>query len=509
MRMLRVPAMSVLLAAVYIQPARAQEPADYPSKPIHILVGFTPGGGPDITARYVAQKLGEAWKQQVIVDNRPGAGGTLAAGMVARAVPDGATLLSVSSAHAIAPILYSNLSYDTFKDLSGITLSAASKYVLVVSPSLGIKSVRELIARARAKPGSLNFSSAGVGSGTHFAGEMFKAMAAIDVVHVPFKGIPEALTETLTARVQFFMAPIANAVGQVKEGKLAGLGVSSAERDPLLPEVPTIAEAGVPGYESILWFGLLSSSAVPRPVIAKLNREIVRVESTSGVRLGEVSTQDQSRTAASNARESAIEDKIQALKDRQAVLEVDARSAQMAADYISRLGAPSPGTEKPAPALSGKSVAEVIEAVRRGGSDAFGRIQKVQVQKRELDKEIRALERDLARLKSGAKDVRTIAIGVSAEGPGEVRVSYQVNGAGWRPAYRAGLDSAGSKVLLERQGAISQVTGEDWTNVKLKLSTGQPRLSPQGAEPRPWRLSLLSPTADRLSDRASGVRAAT
>src|SRR5947209_11133925 len=241
---------------------------------------------------------------------------------------------------------------------------------------------------------------------------------------------------------------------------------------------------------------------------ANFDPQTVRVESTPGVRLGEVSTQDQSRTAASSARESAIEDKIQALKDRQAVLEVDARSAQMAADYISRLGAPSSGTEKPAPALNGKSVAEVIEAVRRGGSDAFGRIQKVQVQKRELDKEIRALERDLARLKSGAKDVRTIAIGVSAEGPGEVRVSYQVNGAGWRPAYRAGLDSAGSKVLLERQGAISQTTGEDWTNVRLKLSTGLPRLSPQGTEPRPWKLSLYSPNADRLSEISSGVVAA-
>src|SRR5947209_1901165 len=241
---------------------------------------------------------------------------------------------------------------------------------------------------------------------------------------------------------------------------------------------------------------------------ANFDPQTVRVESTPGVRLGEVSTQDQSRTAASSARESAIEDKIQALKDRQAVLEVDARSAQMAADYISRLGAPSSGTEKPAPALNGKSVSEVIEAVRRGGSDAFGRIQKVQVQKRELDKEIRALERDLARLRSGAKDVRTIAVGGSAEGPGEVRVSYQVNGAGWRPAYRAGLDSAGSKVLLERQGAISQTTGEDWTNVRLKLSTGQPRLSPQGTEPRPWKLSLLEPRSGTVSGYATNLAAA-
>src|SRR6266496_1895663 len=241
---------------------------------------------------------------------------------------------------------------------------------------------------------------------------------------------------------------------------------------------------------------------------ANFDPQTVRVEAGPGVYIGEVSTKDQSRTAASNARESAIEEKIQALKDRQAVLEVDARSAQMAADYISRLGAPSSGTEKAAPALNGKSVAEVIEAVRRGGSDAFGRIQKVQVQKRELDKEIRALERDLARLKSGAKDVRTIAVGVSAERPGEVRVSYQVNGAGWRPAYRAGLDSAGSKVSLERQGAISQTTGEDWTNVKLKLSTGQPRLSPQGTEPRPWKLSLLEPRSGLVSGYATNLAAA-
>src|SRR5437899_12126632 len=178
----------------------------------------------------------------------------------------------------------------------------------------------------------------------------------------------------------------------------------------------------------------------------------------------------------------------------------------MTADFISRLGAPA--GEKPAPIPSAKSLAETIEAVRRGGSDAFGRIQKVQVQKREIDKQIRALERDLARVKSCAKDVRTIAVGVSAEGPGEVRVSYQVSGAGWRPAYRAGLDSAGSKVLLERQGTISQVTGEDWTNVKLKLSTGQPRLSPQGAEPRPWKLSLYSPSVGAMSELLVGRTAA-
>src|SRR2546427_5418937 len=241
---------------------------------------------------------------------------------------------------------------------------------------------------------------------------------------------------------------------------------------------------------------------------ANFDPQTVCVESTPGVRLGEVSTQDQSRTAASNAREFAIEDRIQALKDRQAVLEVDARSAQMAADYISRLGAPSSGTEKPAPALNGKSVAEVIEAVRRGGSDAFGRIQKVQGQKRELDKEIRALERDLARLKSGAKDVRTIAVGVSAEGPGEVRVSYQVSGAGWRPAYRAGLDSADSKVENELHGPILREMGGDWGDGKPEVSTRQARHSPQGTQPRPWQLSLYSPSIGAVSELSSGVVAA-
>jgi tripartite-type tricarboxylate transporter receptor subunit TctC len=263
-----------LLVVASVSTASAQ--GDYPSKPVRILVGFTPGGGPDITARYVATRLGEAWKQQVLVENRPGVGGTLAAGMVARAAPDGYTLLSVSSAHAIAPAIQAKLPYD-MKDLAGVTQTGLSKYVLVVAPSLGVRSVGELLAAAKAKPGQLNFSSAGVGSGTHFAGEMFKAAAGIDVVHVPFKGIPEALGETIAGRVQFFMSPIANAVSPVKEGRLVGLGVSTLERDALMPDVPTVAASGVPGYQTSLWFGLLTTAGVPRPVMEKLNRDIVRV----------------------------------------------------------------------------------------------------------------------------------------------------------------------------------------------------------------------------------------
>ena len=262
-----------------VSPAAPQAHAqdDYPNRPLRIVVGFTPGGGPDITARHIAQRLTERLKQQVIVENRPGAGGTVAAGMVARSAPDGYTLLSVSSAHAAAAAIYTKLPYDTLKDLAGITETASSKYLLVVPPSLGVKSVNELIAAAKARPGTINFSSAGVGSGTHFAAEIFKSMAAIDVVHVPHKGIPEAMGETVAGRVQFFMAPIANGMNLVRDGRLVGLGVSSRTRDALLPQVPTIDEAGVPGYQQELWFGLLGPAGLSRPILARLNGEIGRI----------------------------------------------------------------------------------------------------------------------------------------------------------------------------------------------------------------------------------------
>ena len=270
----KTPALIALLVLLACWlPAASQ---DFPNRPLRIVVGFTPGGGPDITARHIAQKLGESLKQQVLVENRPGAGGTLAAAQVARAAPDGHTLLSVSSAHAAAAAIYPKLPYET-KDLAGLIQTGSSKYVLVVAPVLKINSLQQLLTEAKANPGKINFSSAGVGSGTHFAGEILKAMAQIDVVHIPFKGIPEALTEVLTGRVQFFMAPIANSVAQVKDGRLLGLGVSSLERDPLLPEVPTISEAGVPGYSSELWFGLLVPAATPQPVLARLNDEIARI----------------------------------------------------------------------------------------------------------------------------------------------------------------------------------------------------------------------------------------
>jgi len=265
----------VLLMSSAAPVVRAQD--DYPNRPLRIIVGFTPGGGPDITARHIAQRLSERLRHQVIVENRPGAGGTVAAGQVARSAPDGYTLLSVSTAHAAAAAIYSKLPYDTLKDLAGITETASSKYLLVVPPSLGVKTVAELVAAAKARPGQINFTSAGVGSGTHFAAEIFKSMAAIDVVHVPNKGIPEAMNETVSGRVQFFMAPIANGMNLVRDGRLVGLGVSSRTRDALLPQVPTIDEAGVPGYQQELWFGLLGPAGMPRPILARLNSEIGRI----------------------------------------------------------------------------------------------------------------------------------------------------------------------------------------------------------------------------------------
>src|SRR6266850_4318822 len=271
----KVLVVTALVLSGLVCAARAQD--DYPNRPLRIVVGFTPGGGPDITARHIAQRLGDSLKQQVIVENRPGAGGTVAAGMVARSPADGYTLLSVSSAHAAAAAIYPKLAYDTLKDLGGITQTAASKYVLVTAPSSGARTVKDLVAEAKARPGQINFSSAGVGSGTHFAAEILKSMAAIDVVHVPNKGIPEALGETVAGRVQFFMAPIANAVSLVRDGRLVGLGVSSKSRDALLPELPTIDEAGVSGYEQELWFGLLAPSGVSRTLMTKLNAEIGRI----------------------------------------------------------------------------------------------------------------------------------------------------------------------------------------------------------------------------------------
>lgn len=274
------PGLVALLAVVLpgvagAQPGSAQRSADnYPQRPIRIVVGFTPGGQPDIFSRLISPRLTETLGQQVLVDNRPGAGGAIGAKIVADALPDGHTLLAVSAAHAIQPAV-AKLGYDTLRDFAGVTKMFSSAYLLVVPATPQFPTVREQLAAARARPGQVNFGSAGTGSGTHFAGEMFKDAGRLDVVHVPYKGVPEALTDTIANRVQFFMAPLSSAMTLVKEGRLRALAVSTAKRASAVPEIPTIAEAAIPGFEFDSWGGLLAPAKTPRPVIRRLNAEVV------------------------------------------------------------------------------------------------------------------------------------------------------------------------------------------------------------------------------------------
>ncbi|HKE42644.1 MAG TPA: tripartite tricarboxylate transporter substrate binding protein [Casimicrobiaceae bacterium] len=249
----------------------------YPNKPVHVIVPFTAGSATDILARTFGQKLSEMWGQPVVVDNRPGAGGTIGAGIVAKSAPDGYTLLVHSAAFAYNPSIYSGLPYDTAKDFVEIAPLGGQPNVLVVAPSLGVKSVKELIALAKEKPGQLNYGSAGTGSGTHINGEKFKLAAGIDVVHVPYKGTPEALNDTLAGRVTYFFSPISAAIPNVREGKLVALGVSTAKRSSALPNVPTIAEAGLPGFDYNLWVGLFAPAGTPPDVVDKINKDVDRV----------------------------------------------------------------------------------------------------------------------------------------------------------------------------------------------------------------------------------------
>ena len=242
-----------------------------------MLVPFSPGSQTDILARWVGEKMTEDWGQQVVVDNRPSAGGTIASQYVLAANPDGHTLMMVSTGHAGNATLYSKLPYDTIKDFSGVSRVASVPNLLVVSPSLGVKTVKELIAFAKSKPGQINFSSAGIGSGTQINGEMFKVAAGIEATHVPYKGAPEALTEAITGRVHFNFSPVLVAMGQVKAGKALALAVSTATRSPIFPNLPTIAEAGIAGFEYDQWYGLLASAKTPRPIVNTLNKEVVRI----------------------------------------------------------------------------------------------------------------------------------------------------------------------------------------------------------------------------------------
>jgi len=257
---------------------------NFPNKPIRMLVPFSAGSATDIFTRAIGQKMAESWTQQVVVDNRPSAGGVIASELLLNATPDGHTLMMVSIGHAVNASLYSKLPYDTVRDFAGVTLVADVPNVLVATPALGFKSVRDLIDAAKAKPGQLNYGSAGVGSGTHMNGEQFKLAANINVVHVPFKGTPEALTNTISGSVQYFFAPITAAVPLVKSGKVTGLGVTTRARSPVLPDLPTIADSGLPGFDFNLWTGLVGPAKMPKDIKEKIAREVARILSLADVK---------------------------------------------------------------------------------------------------------------------------------------------------------------------------------------------------------------------------------
>ena len=262
--------------AAALAPAAVGQPA-FPTKPIRIVVPFPPGGTTAILARAAAQKMTEAWKEQAVVDNRPGAGGNIGAELVARSPADGYTLLmGTVGTHAINASLYAKMPYDHVKDFAPVILVAAVPNVLVVHPSLPVHSVAELIAYAKANPGKLNFASSGSGTSIHLAGELFKVMAGVQMTHVPYKGSAPAIADLVGGQVQLMFDNLPSALAQIKAGKLRALAVTSAQRAAALPDAPTIAESGLPGYEASSWFGLLAPAGTPADVVAKINGEIAR-----------------------------------------------------------------------------------------------------------------------------------------------------------------------------------------------------------------------------------------
>lgn len=249
----------------------------FPAKPIRFLVGFVPGGSVDILARDLAGPLTTALGQQVIVDNRGGAAGLIAAEMTAKAPPDGHTILMAIPNHVIAPSVYARIPYDTIKDFEPVSLVASSPFMLLANLGLPANNLKEFVALVKAKPGQLNFATPGLGSIQHLSNELLNHMAGISMVHVPYKGGVPALMDTIAGAAAVTFITTVQGLPQVRAGKVKVLGVSSAARAAVLPEVPTLAEAGVPGFESVVWFGVLAPARTPKPVIAKLNTEITRI----------------------------------------------------------------------------------------------------------------------------------------------------------------------------------------------------------------------------------------
>jgi tripartite-type tricarboxylate transporter receptor subunit TctC len=263
----------VMLGA-FIQPAIAQT---YPAKAIRFIVGYAPSGPNDILARLVGQKLAESLAVPVTVDNRPGADSIIGTEMAARSAPDGYTIVMVSASATIHPNVYTNMTYNIVRDFAPVTVLAASTYVVVVNSAVPAGSIKELIALAKAKPGQLNFASSGVGGALHLAGELFKSMAGVDMNHVAYKGGAPSMADLVGGHVEVMFSPMVVAVAHIKSGRLRALGVTGAKRWPTMPDVPTVAEAGVPGYEVTGWYGVLAPGGTPRAIIARLNMEISQI----------------------------------------------------------------------------------------------------------------------------------------------------------------------------------------------------------------------------------------
>ena len=260
------------IAGLVLLPAHAQT---YPERTIRIIVPFAAGGSTDIVARTTSQKLSERFRQSVVIDNRGGGGGNIGSDVVAKAQPDGYTLLIATvGSLAINPSLYRKMPYDPLKDLSAIGYIGSTPLVLVVHPSLPTRTIRELISLAHSKPGELNYSSGGTGGSTHLAAELFKSLAKVDMVHVPFKGGALGMTSLLGGHVQLMFQTMPPVLPHAKSGRLRALGITAAERSPLLPGVPTIAEAGLPGYEVTQWWGLLGPAGLPAGIVSRLNTEL-------------------------------------------------------------------------------------------------------------------------------------------------------------------------------------------------------------------------------------------
>lgn len=274
-----LPMVTTIAAAILAMacPIDGHAQQKYPTKPIRMLVPFSAGSLTDILARTVGQKLSDAWGQQVVVDNRPSGGGILAGQALVGANPDGHTLMMVSSGHAISATLYSKLPYDVARDFSGVSQVVSGAHVLAAGKHLGVQSVKELIAAAKAKPGQITYGTAGIGSGAHINGELFTIDAGIKVAHVSYKGPLEGLTDAMAGRIGYTFLSLGVAAPFIRDGRVLALGVSTAARSPLFPNLPTIAEAGLPGHEYDQWFGLLAPAKTPRPVVEQLGREVARI----------------------------------------------------------------------------------------------------------------------------------------------------------------------------------------------------------------------------------------